>query len=201
MGSTENPKITLHQPARLVPALDYNGTILTESAVVAQFLVDAHPSHLEKASSDEGGPLQRARINFFVDAFVGKVPGLYLAALRAEAGEEKERAVGKVVDAVVKELEPLLGDAGPFFGGADRFTFAEVQTASFVIRLLDFAQYEALLPKSLLTTLQTKAPNFWKWASAVVKEDSVTYKWDAKANAEKAILRVEKARKEAAAAK
>ncbi|TVY52935.1 Glutathione S-transferase U20 [Lachnellula cervina] len=195
------PEYLKINPRGLVPALDYNGTILTESAVVAQFLVDAHPSHLEKASSDEGGPLQRARINFFVDAFISKVPGLYIAALKAEVGEEKERAAGVLVDAVVKNLEPLLGDAGPFFGGSDRLTFAEVQTASFVIRLLDFGAYEALLPKSLLPALEAKAPSFWKWASAVVKEDSVTYKWDAKAHAEGTIQRFAELRKEDAAAK
>ena len=58
-----------------------------------------------------------------------------------------------------------------------------------------------MLPKSLLTSLEAKAPSFWKWASAVVKEDSVTYKWDAKAISERTIDRFEKLRKEAAAAK
>jgi len=195
------PEYLKINPRGLVPALDYNGIILTESAIVSQFLVDAHSSHLEKASTDEGGPLQRAKINFFVDTFISKLLSLYLAALRAQVGEGKEDAVGKIVDAVVKELEPLLGDAGPFFGGSDRLTLAEVQTASFVIRLVTFAEYEALLPKSLLTSLEAKAPSFWKWASAVVKEDSVTYKWDAKAISERTIDRFEKLRKEAAVAK
>lgn len=188
-------------PRGLVPALDYNGIILTESAIVSQFLVDSHPSHLEKASSDDGGPLQRARINFFVDTFIGKLNPLYMAALRAGVGEAKDGAARGIVDAVVKELEPLLGDAGPFFGGSDRLTLAEVQTASFVIRMVSFAEYEPLLPKSLLTSLEAKAPSFWKWASAVIKEDSVTYKWDAKAVSERTVEKTEKLRKEAAAAK
>ncbi|TVY42261.1 Glutathione S-transferase [Lachnellula occidentalis] len=195
------PEYLAINPRGLVPALSYNGIILTESAIVSQFLVDTHPSHLEKASTDEGGPLQRARINFFVDTFIGKLLGLYMATLKAEVGQEKEGAGRAIVDAVVKELEPLLGDAGPFFGGSDRLTLAEVQTASFVTRMLSFAEYEALLPKSLLTSLEAKAPNFWKWATAVVKEDSVNYKWDAKAVSERTIERTEKLRKEAAAAK
>ena len=75
----------------------------------------------------------------------------------------------------------------------------KVQTGSFVIRLVDFAKYEELLPKSLTTALEAKAPNFWKWASAVVKEESVTYIWDAKATSEKNIEKFAKLRKEAAA--
>jgi len=35
-----------------------------------------------------------------------------------------------------------------------------------------------LYPKSVLSSLETKAPAFWKWANAVVKEESVTYIWD-----------------------
>jgi len=93
---------------------------------VTQFLADAHPSHLLKASTDEGGPLQRARINFFVDTYFSKVNGLYFAAAKLEAGAEKEEAAGKYVDAVVKEIEPLLADAAPYFGGSSKLTLAEV---------------------------------------------------------------------------
>jgi glutathione S-transferase len=70
--------------------------------------------------------LQRARINFFVDAYVSKVIGPFHAILRVE-GEEAEEAAGKYVDAIVKEIEPLLKDAGPFFGGSSRLTLAEVR--------------------------------------------------------------------------
>jgi glutathione S-transferase len=112
-------------PRGLVPALVYNNEVLTESAIVSQFLVDAHPSHLEKTSSEEGGPLQRARINFFVDTYFSKVNGLSYPALKAEGEEKKEKARG-IVEAIVKEIEPLLRDAGPYFGGSERLTLAEV---------------------------------------------------------------------------
>jgi glutathione S-transferase len=49
---------------------------------------------------------------------------------------------------------------------------------------LSFPKYD-LLPKSILTTLEDKAPAFWKWANAVVQEKSVNYIWDEKAMAEK----------------
>lgn len=45
-------------PRGLVPTIDYNGEIIPESGIVAQFLADAHPSHLQKASDAEGGALQ-----------------------------------------------------------------------------------------------------------------------------------------------
>ena len=128
------PEYLKINPRGLVPALDYNGTILTESAIVSQFLVDTHPSHLEKASSDEGGPLQRAKINFFVDTFISKINSLHIAALKLEVGEEKEKAATAVVDAIVKEIEPLLADAKPFFGGSSRLTLAEVSTTGSYLR-------------------------------------------------------------------
>jgi hypothetical protein len=37
----------------------------------------------------------------------------------------------------------------------------------------------------MLTNLEAKAPSFWKWAKAVVKEESVNYIWDAKTVSEK----------------
>jgi glutathione S-transferase len=68
----------------------------------------------------------------------------------------------------------------------------QVQTASFILRVLAFPKYDGLLPKSVLTNLETKAPNFWKWANAVVKEDSVTYIWDEKRTGELTQARISK---------
>jgi glutathione S-transferase len=113
-------------PRGLVPSLSYNGEIITESAIVAQFLADAHPSHLVKTSSEPGGALQRARISFFVDAFISKVNPQFWAGLRADNEEERNKAGQTLVDAVKKELEPLLADAAPFFGGTSKLTLAEV---------------------------------------------------------------------------
>jgi glutathione S-transferase len=113
-------------PRGLVPALVYDGEVLTESAIVSQFLVDAHPSHLEKTSTEPGGALQRARINFFVDTFISKVNGLTYPALRAQKGE-KEAASKAISDAIIKEIDPLLRGAKPFFGGSEKLTLAEVR--------------------------------------------------------------------------
>ena len=61
--------------------------------------------------------------------------------------------------------------------------------------MLSFPKYEGLLPKSILTGLETKTPAFWKWANAVVKEESVTYIWDEKNVAERTLARITKAAK------
>ena len=119
------PEYLAVNPRGLVPSINYNGTIITESAIVAQFLADAHPSHLEKTSTEEGGALQRAKINFFVDAYISKVNGQTFGILKASE-EEKPELATKLVDSIVKEVEPLLQDAKPFFGGSSKLTLAEV---------------------------------------------------------------------------
>jgi len=129
---------------------------------------------------------------------VSKVNGQLFGSMRAGSEEEKNEAAGKLVDVVVKELEPLLGDAKPFFGGSERLTLAEVQTGSFVLRLLSFPKYD-ILPKSVITGFEEKAPNFMKWAKAVVAEESVNFIWDEEQVASKTKARI--AKMAAAAAK
>lgn len=112
----------------LVPSISYNGNIITESGIVAQFLADAHPSHLLPQSTPVENALYRARLTFFVDAVISKVLPHMWTAIRSASTEEKEAAAEALVDAAVKEVEPLLEDGkGPFFGGSDRLTLAEVR--------------------------------------------------------------------------
>jgi glutathione S-transferase len=74
--------------------------------------------------------LQRAKINFFVDTYFSKVNSLFFGILRA-TGEEKEAQAQAFVDVIVKEIDPLLKDAKPFFGGSSRLTLAEVSISSY----------------------------------------------------------------------
>jgi glutathione S-transferase len=113
-------------PRGLVPTLKYNSEIIPESAIVAQFLADQYPSHLVKSSSEPGGALQRARINFFVDALINKVQPHFYPQIKAETDEEKTEKMNAFIAAITKEVEPLLKNAGPFFGGSSRLTLAEV---------------------------------------------------------------------------
>ena len=69
----------------------------------------------------------------------------------------------------------------------------QVQTGSFVLRVVSFSKYEQLLPKSLAAKLEDKAPSFWKWANAVANEESVTYIWDEKLMVDRTLARLAKA--------
>lgn len=119
----------------LVPTIKYsngilNDEIITESAIVTQFLADSRPSHLLPASlSSPTAPLVRARINFFVDTWSTKIGGYFRTILAADSKEDKEAKSKEMVEAVKKEIEPLLKDANPFFGGSEELTFAEVRLA------------------------------------------------------------------------
>jgi glutathione S-transferase len=112
-------------PRGLVPALAYDGHVLTESGLISQFLVDSHPSHLLKSSSEPGGAEQRFSIGFFVETYFSNVHPFFDAAVYS-SGDEKITEANKYVNAVVKHIEPLLDDAAPFFGGSRRLTLAEV---------------------------------------------------------------------------
>jgi glutathione S-transferase len=116
----------------LVPALKYSdGTlkdeIIAESAIVAQFIADVKPSTLLPVSnSSSTSALQRARINFFIDTWNTKIGSFMFSMFRAASEEEKEAKSKEWVAAVHKEIEPLLENAGPFFGGSKDLTLAEV---------------------------------------------------------------------------
>jgi glutathione S-transferase len=167
-------------PRGLVPSLEFDGQVITESAIVSAFLADAYPqAGLVPASTDEGGPLARARIAFFVDTYFSKAVGPAQKAVSAyaEGAEAQQPALSDFMTVVVKEIEPLLADAAPFFGGSKKLTLAEVQTGSFLLRLYAYIKH-GLVPASLETELATKAPNFDKWARATIAHESVTCVWD-----------------------
>lgn len=116
-------------PRGLVPSLEFDGQVITESAIVSAFLADAYPqAGLAPASTDEGGALARARIAFFVDTYFSKAVGQVQKAVSAYAdgAEAQQPALNEFVTTVVKEIEPLLADAAPFFGGSKKLTLAEV---------------------------------------------------------------------------
>ena len=102
--------------------------IITESAIVSQFLADAHPNptFFPASHSSPTAPLVRARIAFFVDTLLSKVQSKVSEAARFEGSEqEKEKKAAAIVDGIRKEIEPLL-EKGPFFGGSKGMTLAEV---------------------------------------------------------------------------
>jgi len=150
------------------------------SAIVTQFLADAFPSKLLPASTSAAGALQRAQTAFFIDTLISKVVPNYFAGIRAQNDEERTEAADKVVAAVLKEVEPLLKDAAPFFGGSSTITLAEVNTGSFILRILSAGTHD-IGSASLNAKLEAQTPAFWKWANAVITNEHVTAGiWDEK---------------------
>ncbi|KAM5349090.1 hypothetical protein ACJ41O_008913 [Fusarium nematophilum] len=173
LDTPRTPEYLKVNPRGLVPSISYNGEIITESAIVAQFLADANPSALFPASSDPNGALVRARIAFFVDAWSTKVGGPFMKSIYgATSDSQAEELAGEAAAAVVKEVEPLLEDAAPFFGGSSKITLAEALTGPFILRLFSFSKH-GLVHKSFLERLEKDAPNFHKWAQEVIKNPSV----------------------------
>ncbi|RYN24908.1 hypothetical protein AA0113_g6816 [Alternaria arborescens] len=179
LGKPREPWYLEINPRGLVPAINFNGEIITESGVVATFLADAYPSHVLPAAGSPDAALTRARINFFVDTWFSKAGSYFYKILMSGTEDEKAKLSQEFVDVVGKEIEPLLKDAKPFFGGSQKVTLAEALTAPFIIRTYAMAKNE-LLPKSITSGLDA-LPNFSKWAAEVVKQDSVTYIWDEEA--------------------
>lgn len=120
------PEYLAINPNGMVPALAYEGNVLTESGLISQFLVDYYPSHLLKPSTDPAGASQRFQIGFFVETYFGKAHKFFDSTVFGSGTDAKMVTANRYVDAIVSHVEPLLADAAPFFGGSDRPTLAEV---------------------------------------------------------------------------
>jgi glutathione S-transferase len=193
LDSPRTPEYLAINPRGLVPSISYNGEIFTESAIVSWLIADANPGKLVLASTDPGGPQHRARISFFVDTYFSKFQSGLMKLFGTKTDAEAVPIVEAAVDQLVKELEPLLKDAGPYFGGSDKITQAEVLTGSFVIRLVTLSK-AGIYPSNLTSSIAERAPNFWKWAEKVAVHPSVTNIYDEQAIIESTKARIAKAR-------
>lgn len=162
--------------AYTVPGV-YENEIITESSTVSLFLADSFPSPLLPATrEDPTAPLRRARMLWAVDTWNAKLAPFQMGILKAPAAE-KEAKVDECVAAVQKEIEPLLRDAAPFFGGSAEVTFVETQLAPFVLRLYAFARAGEFVPGRLAEELDA-LPAWGPWAKAVMERESVRKIWD-----------------------
>jgi glutathione S-transferase len=160
-------------PRGLVPSISYKGEIFTESAPICWLLADAYPDKLVLPSNAPGGPQQRARIAFFVDAYFSKFHNGLTKLYAAKTDDEAAPIVEAAVAQLVKEVEPLLADAKPYFGGRESLGLAEALTGSFVLRLISLAR-AGVYPAGLSASIAERAPNFWRWAEKVAAHPSVT---------------------------
>jgi glutathione S-transferase len=131
------PEYLAINPNGMVPALVYNALVLTESGLICQFLADSYPSHLVMPSSDPEGALQRFKFGYFVDTYSSKAHKFFDSTVFAPSAEAKIEMANKYVGAVVEYVEPLLAGSGPFFGGSDRLTLAEVSNPLALPAFLD----------------------------------------------------------------
>ncbi|EMD93292.1 hypothetical protein COCC4DRAFT_132599 [Bipolaris maydis ATCC 48331] len=177
-------------PRGLVPTINFNGEIVTESAIVSTFLADAYPSHLFPASGSPEAALTRARIGFFVDTWSTKASSYWFKILIQDSEEEKAKLSQEFIETVSKEVEPLLKDAKPFFGGSEKLTLAEALVAPFIARIYAYSR-RGVLPKSIAADLDA-LPNFSKWAAAVLKQESVTYVFDEESIISTTVKRLDK---------
>ncbi|KAK3337723.1 thioredoxin-like protein [Cercophora scortea] len=198
LDTPRTPEYLKINPRGLVPALSYNGEIIIESAIVSNFLADLVPGKLLPASNTPEGALARARSSLFVDAFLSKLQPALFKLFTASTEEEKNEIIETAVASVVKEVEPRLADANPFFGGSETITQAEVLTGSFVVRLAAYVR-AGFYPDSFSKSLEERAPNFTKWAEAVSKHPSVTGIFDEAVIVESTKARFDKIKAQAAA--
>ncbi|KIW54186.1 hypothetical protein PV05_06563 [Exophiala xenobiotica] len=192
-------------PRGLVPVFQYTGTpssttlTLTESSHIVSFLTDLYPSHLTPAislststsTSSSPSPSSspddiaiakahlRYRMSFFIDTFFSKVNPYMFKLVGADNDEAQAKLVDECIALLEKEIEPLLADASPYFGGSDRITIVEAMTTPFTLRLHDFANGQ-IFPTSLAErmTASPTLPNFGRWVKRCMAHPSVTYVWD-----------------------
>lgn len=100
--------------------------------------------------------------------------------MKAGSQEEKEEKCREWAAAIEKEIEPLLADAAPFFGGSKEITLAEAIVSPFLLRWYSLASDGEMIPKLLIKKLDA-LPNFSKWAAAVRQNESVLKIYDAEA--------------------
>jgi glutathione S-transferase len=161
-------------PRGKVPALVCEGNNIAESAIIVQFLVDAYPSSsLTPAPGGVTAAVQRAKVAWFFDTFMQTVHMGYGPLIMASSPEEAEAAAETINNAVIKDIEPLLADAKPFFGGSATLTLAEALTLPLFIRLFKLSE-AGVFPESMAKTFTQRTPNFYAWTQRGFDHPSVS---------------------------
>ena len=65
-------------------------------------------------------------MSFFTDAYWNKFHTTLFKLFEAPTETDADRVADEAVAGLLREVEPLLHDAKPFFGGSDKLTQAEV---------------------------------------------------------------------------
>lgn len=164
-------------PRGLVPVLIFNDQVIVESAIVCQFLADIYPSHLCPPPTSVEGAILRAKMSFFIDTYWTKFHTTLFKLFEAPKPSDEESIITEAIEGLAREVEPLLHDAAPFFGGSEQLTLAEVITGPFVIRAVTLSNH-GVYPASLVKLSRERTPNFFRWATAVSNHPSITSIFD-----------------------
>ena len=109
---------------------------MVESSIIAQFLADSVPTtHLTPRTGDAQGALVREKMAVFVETYFSRANIYYYRAIEAMTNEAADELGKRYVDAIADEVEPLLHDAKPFFGGSEKLTMAEVSSVTLLMLL------------------------------------------------------------------
>lgn len=119
------------------------------------------------------GALRRAKMSFFIDAYWSKFHTILFQLFEAPTRDDEEKIVNDAIFGITREVEPLLADAGPFWGGSDRLTLAEVMVGPFLIRAVTLSRH-GVYPTSLYERIKAEAPAFYKWAIATSTHPTIT---------------------------
>ncbi|KAI1615269.1 thioredoxin-like protein [Exophiala viscosa] len=202
-------------PRGLVPVFQYtpkpsSPTItLTESAAIVSFLTDLYPSHLLPSitplgtSPPSSGATSAAhlkyRMTFFTDTYFTKINPLMFKLVGADQGAPQSKIVDDIITLLETEIDPLLVDAAPFFGGSQKITVVEAMTTPFTVRLYDFSNDE-IFPASLAERMTGPTlPNFSRWVKLCMEHPSLTEPWDKEYYVPRIIERLPLAKKKYAA--
>ncbi|MCJ1359337.1 MAG: hypothetical protein MMC33_009338 [Icmadophila ericetorum] len=154
--------------------------ILTESAVICQFLADAFPQPtFYPASSSPSGPLIRAQTACLLEVMNTRIQPPLTAAFKAPP-EEKEAATKHFIAVLKAEIEPLLEDCNPFFAGSKTVTLAEALFAPFVSRMSMYTRdgkYDHF-HVCWLEEVVRECPRFKAWEETICAAESVRETWD-----------------------
>lgn len=98
-----------------------------ESGPIVEFLTELHPSHLTPNSGNRpADAVHHWRQRFFIDTWFGKVNPLLFKMTGESDDAARSTVANNIADMIEKEIEPLLKDTSPFFGGSSGITVVEV---------------------------------------------------------------------------
>ncbi|CAN0891159.1 Probable glutathione S-transferase [Linum grandiflorum] len=142
-----------------VPVLIHNGSPVSESLVIVQYIDEFWPGERPLLPSDA---YQRAQARFWAN-YIDQIFE-YGRKIWLKAGEEKEEGKKELIKSL-KLMETQLGDK-PFFGG-EEFGYVDI---TFIPYYSWFHTYEQLGNISI----ESECPGLIEWAKRCMKRDSVS---------------------------